>query len=59
MGNIYSKTNDTNSNIDSILSTNKWINKMVEPDIGTVFEILCQLHTEQLGIIVASYIVYI
>ena len=59
LGGLYSKTKDLNSNFNSILSINKQINRKTEPDVRTVFTTLCQLHTEQLGIIVTSYIVYI
>ena len=56
---LYGKTKNTNSDIDSILSINRWINRIIKLDIGAVFTILCQLYTEQLDIVVISYIVYI
>ncbi len=59
MGVLYSKTKNINSDINSILFTNGWTDKTVEPDIGTVFMALCKLYTEQLGIVVTNCIVYI
>jgi len=59
LGSLYSKTKDLNSNFNSILPTNRWTNKETEPDVKTVFTTLCQLHTEQLGIVITNYIVCI
>ena len=56
---LYNKTKNINSNIDSILSIDRQINKMVKSDIRAVFALLCQLYIKQLGIVITSYIVYI
>ena len=41
LGNVYSKTKDMSSNINSIPLINKWTDKMVKSDIGAVFMTLC------------------
>jgi len=46
LGNLFGRTKSLCSNINSISSANRWSNKKTEPDIGTVFTTLCQLHTE-------------
>ena len=56
---LYSKTKNINNDINSILSTDRWANKMVESDIRAILITLYQSHTEQLGIIITNYIVYI
>ena len=56
---LYSKTKNISGDINSILFIDRWTNRMVEPDIGTVFVLLCQSRIEQLGIVVTSYIVCI
>ena len=56
---LYSKTKNINSDINSILSTNKWIDGTIKLDIGAVFTVLCNLCIEQLGIVIISCIVYI
>ena len=44
LGVLHSKTKNINNNINSIPSIDKQINKMVEPDVKTVFISLCQSH---------------
>jgi len=56
---IYSKTGNTNSNVNNILPTNRWINGTVELDIKIIFMALCKSHTKQLGIVTTSYTIYI
>ncbi len=46
LGSIYSKTRDMNSDVNGILSINRWTNRMAEPDIGVVFKALCKSYTE-------------
>src|SRR6266702_8398568 len=58
LGSIYSETKNLNSDFNSILSINRRTNGETKLDIRIVFTTLCQLHTEQLGIIITSYIVY-
>ncbi len=59
LGVLYSKTKNTNSNINNILSIDRWINKTIELDVRAVFILLYQSRIEQLGIVVTSYIVCI
>ncbi len=46
LGNVYSKTKDISNNVNSILFTNGWVDKMIELDIKAVFMALCELHTK-------------
>ena len=59
LGVFYSKIRNEDSNINSILLINKRVNKTVESDIGAVPMALYKSYTEQLGIIITSYIVYV
>ena len=59
LGSLYGKVKDPNGDFNGILPINGWINKETEPDVRIVFITLCQLHTEQLGIVITNYIVYI
>ncbi len=56
---LYSKTKNTNGNINSILSINGRINKIVELDIGAVLIILYKPCIKQLGIIITNGIICI
>ena len=57
LGMFYSKTKNTNSNINSILPVNGWANKIVELDIKVIFIVLYKLCIKQLGIITTSHTV--
>ena len=59
LGSLYSETKNPNSDFNGILFINRWINKETKPDVRVVFMTLYQLCTEQLGIVIISYIVYI
>jgi hypothetical protein len=59
LGNLYSRTRNLSSYINSILSTDGWINGKIKLDIGVVFKALYQLYIEQLGIAITNYTVYI
>ena len=59
MGSIYSKIKNINSDINSILFINRQANKTTKPDIEIIFMTLYKPHTEQLGIVIISYIVCI
>ena len=59
LGSFYGKAKDLNGDFNGILSINKQINRETEPDVKTVPMTLCQLHTEQLGIVITNYIICI
>ena len=59
LGGLYNKIRNPNGNFNNILPIDKWVNRKTKPDVKIVFIILCQLHTEQLGIAVTNYTVYI
>jgi hypothetical protein len=59
LGNLYSKIRDLSSYINSILSTDKQINRKIKLDIKVVFKALYQLYIKQLNIVIANYIIYI
>ena len=59
LGSLYGKTRNPNSNFNGISPINGQTNGETELNIRTVFITLHQLHTEQLGIIITSYTVYI
>ena len=46
LGNLYSKTKDLNSNFNSILPIDGWINRKIELDNKIILTSLCQLYTE-------------
>ena len=41
LGNVYSEIRNLNGDFNSILPINRWTNRMVELDIGTVPTPLC------------------
>jgi hypothetical protein len=57
--NLYSRVRNLSSYINSILSTNGRINKKIKLDTKAVSKALYQLYIKQLGIVIASYIIYI
>ena len=59
LGDLYSKVKNLNGNFNGILPIDRQVNKETKPDVRVVFMTLYQLCTEQLGIVIISYIVYI
>ena len=59
LGSLFSKIKSLSSNINSIPFTDKWLDKKTEPNIGTVFITLYQLHIKQLVSVITSCIVCI
>src|SRR6266702_2839195 len=59
LGSLYSKTRNPNGDFNGISPINRWANKETKPDVKTVLTTLCQLRTEQLGIVITNYIVCI
>jgi len=56
---LFSRTRSSSSNINSILSTDRWSDKETKPDIETVFITLYQLCTKQLVRVITSYTICI
>ncbi len=59
LGSLYSKAKNPNGDFNGISPTDRQTNKETKPDVKTVFTILYQLRTKQLGIVITNYTVYI
>jgi len=59
LGNIYSTIRGINSNVNSLLFIDGWINREIKLDTRIVFEILCKLYIKELGSTIGSGLIYI